>query len=290
MEGLEPGDGKPLLDRPANPLCTQCGLCCVMLSAAVTEEEADVISEENGLAKEKFCHVEQKGEGPNAGRLVLNMPCRFLLGRPTSHTACRIYGDDKTRPSVCETYLCRVAMQYKTGVLELEPARKILRDAFVSGKASLFNWIGLTGEKELQSSAVIGPLRQEASRMVEEYGDEGKLGVLDEREVGDILIAKNVTPVYAIHSDLAHLELNLLLNFYDRGDHELKDVIPQRVLDQLGERDKEVAMMVYSGILGRLRSLFMTVPEMQGRQIADEVVDQVEKEGEEDDELVQQEA
>lgn len=283
---LEPNDGKPLLNRPANPLCTRCGLCCVMLSAQVHEDEAEIISEENSLPKEKFCHIEKQGEGPHADKLVLNMPCKFLLGRPMDYTGCRIYG--KTRPAVCKTYLCRTAMQYSTGILDLEEALQRLREAFTRGNPALFNWAGLEGEVALQQSAVIGPLRNEATRMVEEYGDEGKLGVLNEGEVGDILIAKSVTPVYAIRSDLAHLELNLLLNFFDQGGHELKDILPQSVLDEMGKRDKEVAMTVYSGVLRRLRSLFATVSEIQSHQPADEAADGVENKEEGDDELVQQ--
>jgi len=254
-------DDKPLLDRPANPLCTRCGLCCIMLSAHVTEDEASVIAEENGLDTKKFCHKEAKGEGPNVGKLVLNMPCRFLLGRPTSHTGCRIYA--KTRPSVCETYLCRVAMQYKTGVFSLEQAHQVLKKAFATGDAGLFNWIGLKGETALRSSMVIKPLREEAAKMVTEFGENGHIGILDERAVGDILIAKAITPTYLVHSDMAHLELNLLLNFFDKGTHELKDVVPQHLVDKMTEEERELAFNVYDGLLKKLRGLFKTTDELK---------------------------
>lgn len=278
---LEPNDGKPLLSRPANPLCVRCGLCCVMLSARVTEEEAEIISEENSIPKEKFCRIEEEGEGPNVGKLVLSMPCRFLLGKPSDYTGCRIYG--KTRPAVCETYLCRIAMQYQTGVLDLDEAAKLLREAFVSGKPSLFNWMGLKGELELQNSAIIGPMREEAAKMIEECGEDGKLGVLTEQEVGDILIAKRITKMYFLHSDLAHLELNLLLSFYDRGDHELTDVIPNHIVDRMNEGERELAMFVYTGLLAKLRSLYCTAVEMKAKEAVDAAEEEVEKEEREEE-------
>ncbi len=268
---LEPNDGKPLLDRPANPLCTRCGLCCVMLSARVRKEEAEIISEENNLPQEKFCHIEKEGEGPNVGELVLNMPCKFLLGRPSDYTGCRIYS--RTRPSVCETYLCRVAMQYKTGVLDLGEAVHKLRETFAEGRPALFNWMGLKGEVALQQSAIIKPLREEAALMVKEFGEEGRLGTLDTEEVGNILIAKHVTPTYLVHSDFAHLELNLLLNFFDRGDHELNDIIPQNVINRWAPEEQKLAMYVYTGLLAKIRSLFSTTTELKAKEAVDKAIE-----------------
>lgn len=273
---MAPGDCKPLLNRDPSVACRRCGMCCIGLSARISPETAKIISEENDIPKDKFCRIEKEGEGPNPNELVLSLPCRFLLGRPMSHVACRLY--KKTRPDVCAPYLCRPAIQYKLGVIELDEALHILNRAYTTGDVGIFNWSGKTGEKELQQAVVMAPLREEAAKMVEDYGDDGRLGVLSEEEVGDILIAKSLTPAYIIPSDFAHLELNLLLSFFDRGDHELKDVIPQDVLKRWSAREERVAMEVYNGVMRKLRSLFKTVDEMKAAQIADEVVDQIERE------------
>jgi len=271
----EPGDGKPLLDRPANPLCTRCGLCCVMLSVQVSSENREIIAEENNIPQKKFCHTEPTGTGPNPGEEVLTMPCRFLLGRPMDYVSCRIYG--KTRPDVCPTYLCRIAIQYKLGIVELNEGLRLLDKAYRTGQVSIFNWWDREGDKELQQSMLMAPLREEATEMVENYGVDGLLGELDEEEVGDILIAKSLTPAYLVHSDFAHLELNLLLAFFDRGDHELKDVIPESLIRSWTSKERQVAMVVYTGLLWKLRSLFKTREEIEADQADKEFDEGVER-------------
>ena len=250
-----------LLNRDVGPLCLRCGLCCTMLSAKVSEEKAETISEENNIPKEKFCHIEEEGTGPNPGELVLHMPCKFLAGRPADYVRCLIY--KKTRPDVCGVYLCRIALQYKNGLVELEEAVSIIRKAYFENKPGLFNWIGLLGEKELQQSVVIPPTREYAKDFVEKFGEDGKLGGLDAYEVGNIFIAEKVTPTYLIHSDFAHLELNLLLSFFDQGIQELSDVLPQSVIDQLNPEAKELALVIYTAMLTKLRSLYFTEDEIQ---------------------------
>ena len=160
-----------------------------MLSAKVEEEEADRFCTEQGLKKENFCHRAEGEHDPNKGSLVITMPCRRLAGRPTAYVRCRAYGD--YRPDVCGAYLCRVAIQYKAGFLELDEAHEELKRAFRTGNVALFNWTRGENEGKLLQASVI-PTLLETAREVYRTIDNPSVSLED---VENIYVAEAFTPV-----------------------------------------------------------------------------------------------
>ena len=166
--------------RQANELCVQCGICCVVLRASCTKEEADIICPENpSLFAEP--NPEQK-EGP----LLIKFPCRYLRGRAMRSCFCTIYG--KVRPKVCVGYYCRVAALYRQHELDLEQALGQLRKAYETRDASLFNW----GGDELDALVA---RRQAAWELADELRKEN----VDEALI-DYRIAASLSPDYQFRS------------------------------------------------------------------------------------------
>ena len=219
-----------------------------MLSALVTEEEADRFCEEQGLKKENFCHVEKVG--PNEGELVITMPCRRLLGKPAAYVHCRAYGG--FRPAVCGSYLCRVAVQYKAGFLELDEALQDINRAFCTGNVTYFNWVQTDDEGQLLRASMI-PHLLDAARLAHADLENPTLSLED---VENVFVAEAFTPVFVPASSVEHLKLNMLFDIFDRGELELKDLIGESRIALLGPGEEELAKAVALTVVQRFRSLF----------------------------------
>lgn len=128
-----------VLDRDCAPLCTQCGLCCIVLSAQLTQEELEHLSNWSGKLPSEIAMVEEDYPGGKEKKLALHRPCVFLLGKPTKYVSCRAYSTK--RPIVCEEYLCKLAVRYKVGACTLNEALFIVRAVLSPwGHVGLFNW------------------------------------------------------------------------------------------------------------------------------------------------------
>jgi hypothetical protein len=219
-----------------------------MLSAKITEEEAEKFCEEQELKKENFCHTEEIG--PNVGDLVITMPCRRLLGRPADYVSCRAYGD--YRPAVCGSYLCRVAVQYKTGLLELDEAVELIREAYATGNVAYFNWIKTEDEEHLMRASLVPRLlkvAQEAYAAVEDPA-------ISLEDVENIYVAEALTPVFVPATPQDHLRLNLLFDIFDRGALDLEDIIGMQAVELLDEGEEKFASMIAKQTISRFRALF----------------------------------
>jgi hypothetical protein len=223
-------------------------LCCVLLSAHITEEEADRFCEEQELKRENFCHIEEKG--PNEGELVINMPCRRLLGRPASHVSCQAYGS--YRPAVCGSYLCRVAVQYKAGLLTLKEALKEIRKAYRTGRVSYFNWVQTDEEGMLQRASLIPALLERAREIYSGFEDPN----LELEDVENVFVAEAFTPIFNPASPMAHFQLNMLLDIFDRGELEITDLLDAHVLRSVLEEDRKFVEAVALEVVKKIRSLF----------------------------------
>lgn len=198
-----------LQSNDVSKLCVGCGICCFILNARVTKEEADKISGDNNVKFEDFAVLTDIGQVLYPDDYTIKVPCTFLLGKPLGKwTACRIH--NKIRPAVCGSYLCKMAIRYQLGTISLGEARYWLRLAIQVKDLSIFNWIKDSQEaKILISSAVatrISQLRKE--------------NVPDEQI--RMMVASLVTPNYTIRSPLDDLTLCMHFATHDRGDNDPK--------------------------------------------------------------------
>lgn len=245
-----PGDIRNIKQRDPGKLCTTCGLCCIMLSAKIEEEEADRFCKEQGLKKENFCHRAEGEHDPNKGDLVITMPCRRLAGRPTAYVRCRAY--NQYRPEVCGAYLCRVAMQYKAGFLEFDEAHAELKKAFVTGNVGYFNWTQVEAEGRLLQASVIPALLDQAKEAYKTI----KNPTVSCEDMENIYVADAFTPVFIPSSHTEHLKLNMIFDIFDRAELELTDIIAPIHLEGLTEREIELAERIGMLVVSKFRSMF----------------------------------
>lgn len=221
-----------------------------MLSAKVEEEEADRFCAEQGLKKENFCHIAEGENDPNKGDLVITMPCRRLAGRPTEYVRCRAYGG--YRPEVCGAYLCRVAIQYKAGFLELDEALRELKKAFQTGNVAYFNWVQGEHEGRLLRASVIPALLEMARDAYKTIESPS----VDLEDMENIYVADAFTPVFIPSSHTDHLKLNMIFDIFDRSDLELTDIIAPIHLEGLTEDELELVERVGMLVVSKFRSMF----------------------------------
>ena len=246
-------------ERSVAPLCTRCGLCCVMLSARIEDDEAVTMAEENDLEVDDFTQIEPEGFGANPGKRVLSMPCYFLFGKPADHVRCAAY--TRFRPGVCHSYVCKVALAYRTGVCELEEALSTLRTAYQTGRRDLFNWDGRTEEGALQVASLIPHLRRQAADIFDSLGQPENV---DKETLETLLVAEMVTPVYDFSSEFRHFGFNMLMNVHERGALDLTDVLKEDDVKDWDDEQKSFAADVVGLTLDRVRTHFdrsSTVPE-----------------------------
>lgn len=231
--------------RSTSELCVRCGLCCVVLRASCTEEEARRVCPDNPL---QFAEPDETMED---GKWLMRFPCMYLKGRVLGAVFCSIY--DKERPSVCGSYLCRIAMLYSQGQIELEPALKQLKVAFWTSDVTVFNWAGFEGEQAIMR-------RQAVCRIAGQLRKEGasQPGV-------DLYLADQLTPGYWPSTPLEHGLFSMHFMSFDhreklggeakaKADREALGLYYELdELEEMSERDKEVAQMTVRQVLAQLR-------------------------------------
>jgi len=221
-----------------------------MLSAEITEEETEVMCREQHMARDQFVEIESVG--PHKDGLVLKMPCTFLFGRPTSYVRCTAY--TAFRPKVCRVYRCRIAVQYQIGEIECEEGLRLLRRAFTTGDASVFNWgADRASDTALITASIIPKLRDRAKELHEQTG--GKTG-LSQEQLETLLIAEAATPTYEFSSDITRLYFQMLMNVFDRGDVDLEDVIPRAIVELYTVEEQLFAHEIVDTVLFYIRSHF----------------------------------
>lgn len=226
--------------KDPSKLCLQCGLCCFMLSARTTQEEAEKVEAEHGIKSSLFTCVEEFG--PNKGELVIRMPCKFLQGRILDHVFCKAH--EKYRPEVCGAYLCKMAQKYVMGMISLGEAKFWLKFAYLRADVNIFNWSG-----DQESDRLL------AVSMISNYADQLRGEGADQTSI-NISVAERITPVYKIKSDTDHLVLNMHFDAFDRGDVDYKLFMDQEEIDGLDKWDAELAKDVIKFVVAEFRERF----------------------------------
>jgi len=200
--------------RPASELCVRCGVCCVVLKAYCTPDEATALAQHADVALARIV------EPPRDGNCLMKFPCTFLRGRVMSHVACSVYGGP--RPPVCGSYLCKMAINYVTRKISLEDAIHALNYAFLRGDFGVFNWTGADREVSIY---LRGRIVKEAAAMRAE-------GI--PQAVIDYRAAAGVTPHYFIPTEVDH---DLISMHFFSHDHRMK------LLDAAGSESDRIDVM-----------------------------------------------
>jgi len=253
-----------LLDLQHNDpskLCVGCGICCFILHAKVTESEAERIISEQKINKEDFAIHTAIGKSLYPDSYTIKTPCMFLLGRPLAKwTACRIY--NQSRPEVCRTYLCKIAIRYQLGTICLGEAKYSLRSAILTGDLSIFNWTSSDQEARILISSQI------AARVAQLKKDN-----VPEDQI-KMAMASWVTPRYTIKSALDELALDMHFATHDRGDDDPLVFFSKEELVRL--ESPYVVREVITRVLNTIRGYFVCEKrEVEGMPKVDE--EQVEK-------------
>jgi len=131
-------------------LCLTCGLCCCVLEAKCTKEEAIHVTTATSTPINNFVSPDALHKSGTHPGLLLSMlfPCTYLRGRPLKAVRCAAYRvKDKDgvemdpRPNVCKVYLCRIAIEYKLNMITLSDAKSQLSRAYYQGDVTIFNWV-----------------------------------------------------------------------------------------------------------------------------------------------------
>lgn len=243
--------------RDTSELCVRCGVCCVVLKAYCTPEEAEATAAHGGVDVRRFVK-----ERPNdSGDVLMHFPCTFLRGRVMSHVACAVY--DGPRPPVCGSYLCKIAINYTTQRISLVDAIHALNIAFMKGDYSIFNWTGQDREVSIY-------LR---GRIVKASAVLRKQGV--PQAVIDYSAAAGVTPRYFIPTDIDH---DLLSMHFFSHDHRMRRLdaaeteaerlkllragldlyFESELVAQLPDDGIRIAATAMTAVLNELRGLLVT--------------------------------
>jgi Fe-S-cluster containining protein len=235
--------------RSTSELCVRCGLCCAILNASCTPEEAEAANPGN---PDRFARPDENVE---KGKLRIRFPCMHLKGRTLGGVLCAVY--DKQRPAVCVSYLCRIAMLYAQRGIELNQAMHQLRIAFWSGDVTIFNWCGEDGEEVLMQRQAVWKL---ADKLREEGNSE--MGV-------DFWVAQQSTPSYWPSTPLEHSLFSMhFLNFDHRRrlqgearveayDAALKLYYEPEEIEFMSPGEREVASVTVDKVFEQLR-LYVT--------------------------------
>lgn len=237
--------------RSTSELCVRCGLCCVVLKAQCTPEEAELAAPDNPA---RFA-------GPDdyvaEGKLLMKFPCMYLRGRVLGGAFCAIYS--KSRPKVCSSYLCRIAMLYSQGEVNLEDAFEQLKTAFWSGNVSIFNWCGEDGEQVI--------LRRQA---IWHLADTLRAQGSSDMEV-NMWVANECTPTYWPRTPFEHSLFSMHFMSFDYREglegKELEDAEQRALLlyyepeeiEKMSKRDQAIARATVRHVLAQLR-LYVSSP------------------------------
>lgn len=250
-----------------SPLCCRCGICCVVLSARVEEDEAKEFHRqavESGLEPKEFGDVFTVEEiGPHQGDTVFRFPCKYLRGKPLDYVSCAGYSLD--RPSVCRSYLCKIAIKYSLGLITIKEAQFTLRSSFLSGALDLFNWThpklddpdGIQQEIDEQKLIFYNHLNEQAQRMI----DSGT-----PRDLVGMVVSAQITPVLDFKNAACHVLFNMHMAALDRDYIEPRVYVEADEVDSWPPEKKVFATQIVKHVLTELRDLFATKEELRQLQ------------------------
>lgn len=249
--------------KDPSELCRKCGICCVVLSAKVDDAEAKEFHQQAlnaGFGPQDFGDVFAIEElGPHTGDLVFRFPCPYLRGKPLDFVSCAGYSLD--RPSVCRSYLCKIAIKYSLGLITIEEAQFTLRSSFLSGALDLFNWTHCRSddpesvEQEIEEQKLIfyNHLNEQAQRML----DEGT-----PRDLVGMVVSSQITPVLDFKNAACHVLFNMHMQALDRDYIEPKVYVEEEIVDGWTPEKKVFATQIIKHVLTELRDLFATKSEL----------------------------
>lgn len=217
---------KSYLDSPlrqVNELCLKCGLCCVVLQASCSREEAERVCPQQ---PERFARPSDRLA---ENKLLISFPCMFLKGRVMHAVCCSAY--EKGRPKVCESYLCRIAVRYRQYEIELEEAEQLLQQAYLSRDVTIFNW----------GAAEDGPLsiRYAAWELADKLRKEGCSG-----DIIDYRLSQYLSPQYDFCSlpdrDLFFYHFVCFDDWVKLGKNDLSQAIEKTMYLFYGDEAEEM--------------------------------------------------
>lgn len=235
---------QPLINesqKDVGRLCLRCGVCCFMLSARCTDEEAAQIEKEHGVTVDRLTHIE--AIGPNKGERVLKVPCKLLKGKPLDHAFCSGYRG--FRPEVCHSYLCKIAQRYSLGMISYHEALFWLRTAMVTDDVTIFNW-STEGDQDdrLMVAGMIG-------KFADQLRDLGA----DQRRI-NIAVAERITPRYFFRSPEDRFALEMHFSAFDRGDVDPTLFVSKDKIAQWDPVVRSFAVEMIRAVMEEIRSRF----------------------------------
>lgn len=237
--------GGDFLDRDASALCTRCGVCCFMLSAVVTPDEIHKLCKWSGDLPTEITHIEE--HGPNKGLLVFNRPCKYLLGKPLKYVRCRAYGTD--RPAVCGSYLCKLAIQYKVGLCTRSEALFLLREAFLRGDPTIFNWSEDQDDPEQKLM-----MQSAANRARSALRDRGV-----EEPMIDVMITGALLPQYILPTRAHEIGLRAHLFMSDQDEVNIHLLYEPEELETMSPEELAIALETQRRYMRVIREMFEKV-------------------------------
>jgi len=213
-------------------ICSYCGICCRILIAHVSEEEAGRMCREHGIAPGVFSEPGGSSLADTAAaargrshRII--MPCYFQQ-MVDGRSRCTVH--EAYRPAVCTGYLCRVAIEYDQGLLPLEDARLLLRVSGTHHAGALFNWTGDPEESRLLQRVIISRLDGWAETVVKE--SEAFHGVSKEQLAGVMALeVSGAQDRYDFTSPLLPLVLTRLFEQARTGSLDLRTFFTEEELE-----------------------------------------------------------
>lgn len=231
------------LNLSPSKLCLQCGLCCFMLNAKISQEDLDKMVETHGIAPERFAAPPEMILDAKESDWAIKMPCKYLMGKPLQWSGCQIH--EQFRPEVCESYLCKMAMKYKLGIVSLGEAKYWLRYACLEGDYTVFNWVKAHDEQNILISSGI-------AAQVDQLRKSGAT----EEEVS-ICLANIITPEYAVEDGLAQFTLNMYFAVTDRGDYDPTLFMTEEELQEVSNlKGIDAVTFTIKRVMGKLRKLY----------------------------------
>ena len=221
-------------------LCTRCGLCCIVLQAEILEKETDhflQIARQKGFGP-RFCDEFCKKED---GRFLIDMPCPFLEGKVLQRISCLVHSLSE-RPSVCQGYLCKIAIKYQLGLITVEEGQKLLRASLILGDVGIFNWIKVDPSEDIVVRA------RDMSEIAAALREQG----IDD-ELITLIVCSNMVPKYRINSSLSNIMLSMFLYNTDR-----KNIDAQMFFDTSAFSDsaKHFADQITLKVMEQILNLF----------------------------------
>lgn len=241
------------MDRDCSELCVRCGLCCVVLSAEVTLEAVEKLSNWSGKLPTEIAMLEHR-QFQGKGNLVLKRPCVFLLGKPMQYVSCRAYGTE--RPAVCGAYLCKIAIRYKAGACSLQEALFIL-NASVSrhGGISMFNWSAdpsYEGDKN-DGDLIVAMAKEKFNKKLRERNPEFF------RKIDEF---KNAHPHYYFrHGSVNETVFAAIIKCYQDKVMGLDQFFDESEIKGWSERDKKIALLTVYQVIEDIYGLMSEVPQ-----------------------------